>query len=72
MPKKKEQSAAVEPIVKRRGYAVQSNKGFICVNGETMPAIFNLRDRAITYRDELEPHIGKGKVVKVEIQVFII
>ena len=67
-----EKAGAVEPMVKRKGYAVQSSKGHICINTEAMPAIFTHRKRAVEYRNELIQHIGKCKVVRVEILVFIV
>ena len=70
--KKRAIPAQVQPVVRRLGYAVLSLKGHICINTEAMPAIFTHKKRALGYRDELTPHIGKGKVVKVEISIFIV
>jgi hypothetical protein len=60
-----------EPLTVRSGWAVQSLKGHICINSESMPAVFMHRPMAVEFRNALIPHIGKGKVIPVEIAVYI-
>lgn len=72
MKSKKAIKAQVQPVVRRFGYAVISLKGHICINGEAMPAIFTHRRKAVSYRNELIPHIGRGKVIRIEIIVSIV
>ncbi len=72
MESKRVVPAQVQPIVGRFGYAVLSLKGHICINSEAQPAIFTHRKRAVSFRDKLTPHIGKGKIVRVEVDVFIV
>jgi hypothetical protein len=77
MPKKecivrvKRQAVArkVEPIVRRDGWAIWSKTGHVCVNAEGMPAVFFYRKQAVQFRDELIPHIGKGKVFRAVLVV---
>ena len=61
-----------EPVelARRVGWAVQSLKGHICINDESMPAIFTHRTDAVQFKKDLIPHIGKGKVIPVEIAVY--
>ena len=59
----------VRRLVRRSGWAVYSGKGHVCINEEAMPAIFTHRTRAVECRDALIPHIGKCKVIRVEITV---
>jgi hypothetical protein len=61
--------ASLDPLVRRSGWAVYSAKGRVCINDECMPAIFTHRPRAVEFRDALVPHIGKCKVIRVEITV---
>ena len=68
--KKRTRSARkVRRLVRRSGWAVWSRNGHVCINEESMPAIFTHRSRAIEFRDALIPHIGKCKVIRVEITV---
>lgn len=57
-------------LARRVGWAVKSLKGHICINGESMPAIFMHRKDAVQFKKDLIPHIGKGKVIPVEIAVY--
>ena len=61
--------ARLHPLVRRSGWAVWSKSGHVCINEEAMPSIFTHRKRAVEFRDALTPHIGKGKVIRVEITV---
>lgn len=59
----------MKQLTRRNGWAILSSKGFVCINAYSMPAIFTHRKDALIFRDDLIPHIGKGKTIPVEIVV---
>lgn len=60
---------SLKTIVRRHGWAIWSKTGHVCVNAEGMPAVFFRRKQAVQFRDELIPHIGKGKVFRAILVV---